>query len=256
MNCFQFRRLLLVEPRQLTPEQRAHRDECASCARLVRGVEQLEERLQKAALVPVPEGLAERVLLRHKIHSPNRWSTLALAERVLLGHKIHSPNRWGMLALAASLLVAVGVAFHFHEAPRQSDEMVSAQRLGENQHAMAAISYVLDHEPQLLRENRTGDPKVMRAALSKLGLSLPANIGSVRYLGKGLLPDGSTGEHIVLQTLFGHVTLILMPDVFLASRVVASDRNMQAVVSPSRSGCYILIAESSSTLKRIEAMLM
>ncbi len=235
MNCFQFRHLLLVEPRQLTPEQRAHRDECTSCAQLARSVEQIEERLQKAALVPVPEGLAERVLLRHKIPSPRRWN---------------------MLALAASLFIAVGVVFHFHEAPRRGDEMASAQHLGENQHAMAAISYVLDHEPQLLKENRAGDPQVMRAALTKLGMTLPANVDSVRYLGKGLLPDGSTGEHVVLQTPFGLVTLILMPDAFLVSRVVASYRSMQAVVVPSRGGCYALIAESSSTLKRIEAMLM
>ena len=186
-------------------------------------------------LVPVPEGLAERVLLRHKTHGPSRWSTLALA---------------------ASLLVAVGVAFYSHEVPRQGDEIVSAQLSGAHQHAVAAISYVLDHEPQLLKENRAGDPKVMHAALSELGLSLPANIGSVRYLGNSVLPDGSRGEHVVLQTPYGHVTLFLMPEVFLASRVAVSDRNRQAIVAPRRDGCYILIADSSQTLERVEAMLL
>ena len=234
MNCFQFRRLLLAEPRQITPEQKAHLAECGSCAQLVRGVEQLEERLAKAALVPVPEGLAERVLLRHKIRSPNRWGTLALA---------------------ASLLVAVGVAFYFNEVPRQGDEIVSAERLTTNHPAVAAIFYVRDHEPQLLRENRSGDPAVMHAALSKLGLSLPANIGSVRYLGKCPVPGG-TGEHIVLQTPFGHVTLILVPDQLFASRVVVSDRNLRALAAPTRSGSYILVADSAVTLKRVEAMLM
>ena len=235
MNCLEFRRLVLIEPRQTTAEQQAHIEGCARCAEFAQKVALDEAAIEKAMLVPVPEGLAERVLLRHGIRSPNRWGTLALA---------------------ASLLVAVGVAFYSHEAPRQGDEIVSAQLAGASRHAMAAISYVLDHEPQLLKENRAGDPKVMRAALSDLGLSLPANIGSVRYLGSSVLPDGSRGEHIVLQTPYGQATLILMPDQFLASRVAVSDRNRQALVAPRRQGCYLLIAESTQTLERVEAMLL
>jgi len=235
MNCLEFRRLVLIRPRQITAEQQAHLERCARCAEFAQSVAHDEAAIEQAMLVPVPEGLAERVLLRHRIRGPNRWSTLALA---------------------ASLLVAVGVAFYFHEAPRQGDEIVSAQRSGVNQRAVAAISYVLDREPQLLTENRAGDPKVMHAALSKLGLSLPANIGSVRYLGKSVLSDGATGEHIVLQTPYGHVTLILMPEDFLASRLVVSDRNLQALAAPRRDGCYLLIADSAQTLERVEAMLL
>ena len=235
MNCLEFRRLVLTAPRQITAEQQAHLDGCARCAEFAKSVAHDEAAIEQAMLVPVPEGLAERVLLRHGIRGPNRWATLALA---------------------ASLLVAVGVAFYSLEAPRQGDEIVSAQLLGAKQHAVAAISYVLDHEPQLLKENRAGDPKVMRAALSTLGLSLPANLGSVRYLGSSVLPDESRGEHIVLQTPYGHVTLILMPDEFLESRVAVSDRNLQALVAPRRGGCYLLIADSAQTLKRVEAMLL
>lgn len=235
MNCLEFRRLVLTAPRQITAEQQAHLERCAHCAEFAQNVAHDEAAIEQAMLVPVPEGLAERVLLRHGIRSPNRWGTLALA---------------------ASLLVAVGVAFYSHEAPRQGDEIASAQLAGASQHAMAAISYVLDHEPQLLKENRAGDPKVMRAALSELGLSLPANIGSVRYLGSSVLADGSRGEHIVLQTPYGQVTLILMPDQFLASRVAVSDRNLQALVAPRRQGCYLLIADSTQTLERVEAMLL
>ena len=235
MNCLEFRRLVLAAPRQITAEQEAHLERCARCAEFARSVAHDEAAIEQAMLVPVPEGLAARVLLRHGIRGPNRWSTLALA---------------------ASLLVAVGVAFHFHEVTRQGDEIVSAQRSGVNQRAVAAISYVLEREPQLLTENRAGDPKVMHAALSKLGLSLPANIGSVRYLGKSVLSDGATGEHIVLQTPYGHVTLILMPEDFLASRLVVSDRNLQALAAPRRDGCYLLIADSAQTLERVEAMLL
>jgi len=234
MNCLEFRRLVLIRPRLITAGRQAHPERCARCAGFAQSVAHDEAAIEQAMLVPVPEGLASRVLLRHGIRGPNRWSTLALA---------------------ASLLAAVGVAFYFHEAPRQGDEIVSAQRFTANYTAVAAISYVLDHESRLLKENRAGDPKVMHAALSKLGLSLPANIGSVRYLGKCPV-TGGIGEHVALETPLGHVTLILVPDQLFASRVVVSDRNLRAVAAPTRSGSYILIAESSSTLKRIEAMLM
>ena len=234
MNCLEFRRLLLAQPRQITSEQRAHMERCASCAEFARRVADDEEALEQAVLVPVPEGLAARVLLRHRLRSPNRWSTLALA---------------------ASLVIAAGAGFYFYAIPPQPDEIVNAQRLGANHPAVAAISYVLDHEPQLLKENRTGDPEVMRAALAKLGLSLPGNIGSVRYLGKCPV-EGGTGEHVVLETPFGHATLILVPDRLFASRVVVSDRNLRALSAPSRSGSYILIADSAQTLKRVEAMLI
>ena len=244
MNCLEFRRWVLTAPRRITAGQQAHLECCARCAEFAQSVAHDEAAIEQAMLVPVPEGLAERVLLRHGIRGPSRWSTLALTASL-------------PFALAASLLVAVGVAFYSHEAPRQSDEIVSAQLPGANQHAVAAISYVLDHEPRLLKENRARDPQVMRAALSELGLSLPANLGSVRYLGNGVLPDGSRGEHIVLQTPYGHVTLILMPDhQFFASRVTVSDRNLQALAASRRGGCYVLVADSAQTLKRVEEMLL
>ena len=270
MNCLEFRRLLLVQPRNITSEHRAHMERCSRCAEFAESVANDEDALEQALLVPVPDGLADRVLLRHSIRSPNRVANddealkqallvpvpEGLTDRVLLRHSMRSPNRWSTLALAASLIIATGVGFYFYEVPRPGYEIVSAQRSGANQRAVAAISYVLDREPQLLTENRAGDPKVMHAALSKLGLSLPANIGGVRYLGKSVLSDGATGEHIVLQTPYGHVTLILMPEDFLASRLVVSDRNLQALAAPRRQGCYLLVADSAQTLKRVEAMLL
>ena len=234
MNCLEFRRLLFVQPRHVTSEQRTHIGRCAACAEFARSVADDENALEQALLVPIPEGLADRVLLRHGLRSSQRWRPLALA---------------------ASLIIVAGAGLYIYEMPHQPDEIVSTQRLGTNHVAVAAISYVLDHEPQLLKENRNGDPQVMRSALLKLGLSLPANIGRVRYLGKCPV-EGGTGEHVVLETSLGHVTLILVPDRIFASRVAVSDRNLKAMAIPARSGGYILIADSAQTLKRVEAMLI
>ncbi len=135
------------------------------------------------------------------------------------------------------------------------------------------IAQSLDDDPSAVLEFwRKGGytfPVAMRSDETRAGfgpikgtptLFLIDRRGTVRLRRVGTLPDGALEAQIkallMLQTQNGHVTLILVPDQLFASRVVVSDRNLRAVAAPTRSGSYILIAESSSTLKRIEAMLM
>lgn len=77
----------------------------------------------------------------------------------------------------------------------------------------------------------------------------------MRYLGKCPVPGGA-GEHVVLQTELGRVTLILVPDHPLGPRVIVADRQMTALANPARSGGYILVADSLDRVKRIEKMLL
>lgn len=235
MNCFEFRRLILADPRQRTGEQEDHLAQCAACSQLAREMDGLEARVHDAVLVPVPEALAERVLLRHKVRRPAGF---------------------GVWALAASLVLALAVVVQFYRGPAGGgDRIVTAAALGENHQAVAAIAYVLDHEPQLLQENRAGDPAVMLGAFRQLGLKLPAKDVTVRYLGKCPVPEG-TGEHVVLRTAFGQVTLILVPNQPFATRVVVAYRNKAAVASPARTGGYIVVADTLKEITRLEKLMM
>ena len=160
-------------------------------------------------------------------------------------------------ALAASLVAAVGTgAYFYHRSTGLEEEQVlAAVSLSATHPAVAAITYVVDHEQRLLKEGRSGDPAAMRSALERLGLKLPADGVTVRYLGKCPVPDG-TGEHVVLQTALGRVTLILVPDHPLGPRVIVADRQMTALAKPARSGGYILVADSLDHVKQIEKILM
>ena len=199
-------------------------------------MESFEDSIHDAVLVAVPDGLAARVLLRHKVRQPARF---------------------GVLALAASLVLAVGVALQFHGGfSEEENQTAPAVARGEHHAAVAAISYVLDYEPRLLEENRAGDPAEMRQALMQLGLRLPASGVTVRYLGKcPVVPDG-TGEHIVLRTAHGQATLILAPSRPVASREVVTHRDRTAIISPARAGGYMLISDSQETIRSLEKMLM
>ncbi|MBX9813040.1 MAG: DUF3379 domain-containing protein [Burkholderiales bacterium] len=145
--------------------------------------------------------------------------------------------------------------FVFHLNYRTADEepqVVAAAALGSNHPAVAAINYVLDNEPKLLKENRTGDMAVLLAALEKMRMRLPADGTTVRYLGKCPVPNGE-GDHVVLQTPFGRVSLILVPDQLFASSVVVADRSMLALAAPTRSrnGSLILVADSVKTAQAL-----
>jgi hypothetical protein len=186
--------------------------------------------------VPVPEALAERVLLRRKVRNP------ALR----------------MWALAASLAAAISAGWLYYGVADIAEEpVVAAAAVGVAHPAVAAIAYIQEYEPQLLKEGRTGDPAVMRNALARLGLKLPASGVSVSYLGKCPVPVPSgSGEHLVLKTATGQATLILVPDDALGSRVAVGDRGMTAVASSRGSGGYILVSDSIDRITRVEKLLM
>ncbi|MBQ4855134.1 DUF3379 family protein [Rhodanobacter sp. B2A1Ga4] len=93
MDCLEFRRRLGAEPHVRDPEGLAHRDDCAACRAAWERAQSFEHALQGALDVPVPEGLAERVLLAQAT-----------------GQRQHAVRRHRVaLALAASLLLALGV---------------------------------------------------------------------------------------------------------------------------------------------------
>ncbi len=235
MNCFEFRRLILADPRRRTEEQSEHMAHCASCAALAKEIEGFDSAIHDAASVPVPDGLAERVLLRR---------TMSRSARA------------GMWALAASVVVAVGIGAYFYAGPGPEDEdlIVAAAQLGERHPAVAAINYVVDHESRLLRETPVLDTAVVRQALAHLGLKLPDSV-SMRYLGNCPVPGG-VGEHVVLETAFGHVTLILVPNQPIAPRVIVADRKMTALAAPVRTGGYILVTDSLDKVRQAERLLL
>jgi hypothetical protein len=234
MNCLEFRRLLLVHPRVLTPEQESHAAECVQCARAAAEAAALDMKRAQTVFVPVPD---------------------ALADRLVLGVKAGRPVRYGVWAMAAALLLGVVLGAQLYRTYETTTaEVAQAAALPRDHPAVAAISFVLDHEPRLLAENRSGDMGVMRASFRRLGLKEPPAGTMIRYLGKCPVPGG-TGDHVVLTTAQGQVTLILVPDYPLGARVMVADRNMTALANPSGSGGYIVIAHSAQTVRQIEQML-
>lgn len=93
MDCLEFRRILASTPRSDDPDFVAHRRECAACAAAWERAQRFEHDLDRALQVPVPEGLADRILLAQATGRRRRFTR---------GRRV-------ALSLAASVLVALGI---------------------------------------------------------------------------------------------------------------------------------------------------
>lgn len=230
MNCLGSRRSLLAAPRARTPEQATHLAECGDCARFASRLDELDGQIADAALIPVPDALAERVL-RARTRPPLRWH-YAAAAAVLLASAVAIawPTLWDTASFPSPLTA-----------------------VGPTHPGVTAIAVVVEQEPAYLDEAHGVDFAAMEEALKRLGLTLKKDGVRVDYAGKCYMADAEC-QHLVLDTPDGHVSVILTPDHPVGQRALVVDRRMTALVSPVGSGGYIVVAGSSRIAKRTEKL--
>lgn len=218
MDCLEFRRAALADPRRLPATAAAHTQGCPACrVYLERSLED-EARLVDALRVAVPQGFEERLLAR-------------FARPRLIRH----------IAIAAGILIVAGIAV-FLAAPRPDPV------------ALAGIDFVVFEEAQSIVEAKPMEMAVAAAAARKMGLSLSARLGEIRYI--CLYPfAGGAAHHLVVKTPLGKVTLLLIPGRERASRAAASARGLEAAVLPAAVGTVAIIADSPQSVRRTESLL-
>ena len=219
MSCLEFRRVTLADPRRLDAEATAHVEQCTACRDfLVRSLE-TEAALSAALRVNVPEGLRERLLDRTA--------------------RVRRPLGW--LALAASVVLAVAIAVAV--AWTRNDAL-----------ALAGIDFVVYEEAQAIADAKPTDLAVLTRVATEMGVSLPEQLGELRYMGTCPFA-GATAHHVLVRTPLGKVTLLLIPERPLASRAVASAHGFEAAVVPARGGSFALIGDSGRSVLRAETLL-
>lgn len=230
MTCLACRRLLLASPRENETALHEHLEHCVECARLARNVQAFDRRISRAMRLPVPDGLAERILLP-------RLTT----------------RRWHYGAAAAALIAAIAVGAMAPALLEAEEPALAAAAVGPFHPAVEAIAMVVEQEPALLKEGRVGDPRVLERKLKELGLELKTSNISIRYIGKCHL-RGNDCDHLVLVTPEGHASVILMGEEYASKRVLVADRRMTALLSPAPAGAYIVVAESPKAVKRAQKL--
>ena len=220
MNCLEFHRAKLGDPHRLPPAAQAHAAECAACAAFARSVDEGERELERALATAVPEGLADRVLLR-----------------------VHSGRRaWTVWALAASLLLAAALGA-YHLLPKDQPEL----------YARLAIEHVV-MEPESFTTVRSADAQAFRAVVQEFGATLKELPGKIRYI--KLCPvESGYGWHVVFETPEGLATLILVPGKQLPEVQTASTAGWNALARPVHGGYYAIVTPSAAATSNFDKMI-
>lgn len=185
--------------------------------------------MEDAANVPVPEGLDERILLAR----PEPW----------VGHKLAAA------ALGVLLVFVTGNVTDKPPAPR------ALYAVTQGHPALDAIAEVSAEGNPLPLDALEPDSAALDRGLERLGLELTSS-QAARHVGKCHIEGAHACEHVVLSTADGHANLMLVPDFPFADRIVVSDRRMVALVNPAGTGGYIVVANSASTARRMERLLV
>lgn len=230
MNCLEFRRLTLADPHHPGPAALDHEAACPACARFYLDLRQQEEALYQALSITVPDGLADRILLGAQPRFLARFTPVGV---------------W-LPALAATLVLALGLTFML---PRgMSPETLAA----------GVIDHVI-HEPEVLAADEPIPQVKLARAFERGGgefLREPGEAGiQASYAGRCPLPGGGTGEHIVLKTPQGKVTLILMPGKPVTDALRLFKAGLAVSVLPAGEGSLALVAESDALVRGTEANL-
>jgi hypothetical protein len=223
MNCLAFRRQLAVDPG--TPHEvfRAHRDACAGCAEAYARAATFEQSLRSALAVPVPEGLAERVLLRQT------------TDQRVEARKA-SPG-WLALAAAVVLSLAAGALGYHDLAPRDLGAMSIAH---------------LPHEPQALTARGDVPADQVRQAFARYQVALAAAPQPVSYVHN--CPVGANhAVHMVVQRDEGPVTVLYYADRKEPQRSEFRRDGMAGRAVPMAQGTLVLLASQERSFDALEA---
>lgn len=225
MNCMEFRRMLLTDPRSSEPAFIEHRSHCPECAEAAARSARFERRLAEAVNVEVPENLASRILLKQSFEPQPRpawWRSARL------------------LALAASLLLMVGVAalgWQSYRAQQQlADEFVA----------------LVNGAPYALSATRAVSGSEISATLEPTGLDLAGTIGDVTFAGRCIIRDKLSG-HLVVKGDTAPVTVFLMTDRLVENRTRIRTAQYSGIVLPQGSGTIAIVGAPGEMLDDVEA---
>lgn len=212
MTCLEARRELQADPARPSAALRAHLADCESCAAAARRARALDERLAEALRVPVPDGLADRLLLAQTTRARHRFQRSAFA-------------------LAATVVLSLTAALAWQFGVRPVNE------------ARALETYVVEHirsEPQAFEAAEPVPREAVVSLLAEYGLELAGTVDDITFLARCPTPSG-TGLHFVVRTDRGPVTAIYMPGQRVDGRIAVNDVGLSGYVMPFRSGALALV---------------
>jgi len=226
MNFSEFKRLLGAEPRSGDPEFQRARHSSPEFEELAADAERFEKKIERATLIPAPDGLMEDIMA----------ITRQPSEPV-------KSRGWWPMALAASVLLAVGAAGLTWNMNRGWDSVED----------YLVYHYRHDGEKVMARADG-GTASDVQAILSRLDVqaspSLADIVGVIKYCPT---PDGN-GVHMILNTETGPVTVIYMPQTNVTDGEMLTFDNVEAVLVELQSGSAAIIGPDKQLISSLSGI--
>jgi len=221
MTEFEARRELLTDPRRISPELAQAMAADPRLAALREELLATDDRLRRVLTeAPVPEGLAERVVLRSRYAARSRWSL-------------------GLAAAVAAL--AIGVPSYLRIAAYD----------GELARDRAMIEHVAENEGEAEDDGRI-EPAAFRASLARIGVAVPAPRWRVRHLANCVIA-GIESRHFVVEGPGGPISYVILPGAGAGGSERMLERDGLHALFVQRAGATIgVFAEGSATREQLE----
>lgn len=220
MNCIDVHRKLTTDANDLSDAVSSHLEECPSCAKFLESIRGFDKSLHSAANINIPEGLAERILLKQSF---------------VQQHQERS-NRYRFIAVAASLLLVLGVSFNIGTISNVLDKNLSLEEV--------AINHVID-ELGHFDENKNIQLAKLNKVLQPFNIKLNNSIGTVRYAGTCPIRN-SRGVHLVIENNNETATLLVMPGEYIKERKSHTKGQFTTTIIPAQNGSIAIVTKTET----------
>ncbi|WP_158678933.1 DUF3379 family protein [Pseudoalteromonas sp. T1lg75] len=230
MDELEFRRRLLAQPHDKDKALLEYAQQSPERLALVNELKSFDKELQQAMQVPVPESLADKIILRQSMSDDGSDVCVPMPRSV---------KRPWYLALAASIAIVFSVALYQLNSPTLT--------IGE--HALAHVY----HEIDSLESQDRLDMATVNARLSELGGQLSALPGEVTYA-RFCRFKGQKSLHLVFESDFGPMTVFIVPtnNEYLGDNYF-SDQRFAGRVSHFPQGDAILVAAAKAPIDEYQS---
>ncbi|WP_330960748.1 DUF3379 domain-containing protein [Photobacterium sp. 53610] len=224
MDDLEFRRRILADPSDNSPDMCAAKNSSIANRKLHDELQQLDSKLAAAMKVDVPEDLADRILFRQSGQGYQ-------AEKKVRRH----------LAIAASVAFLCGLFIG-----QFSDRIMPASSPDIGQ---IALKHIYNEAPFVDQIDEGVSLKQVNAKLKPFGpkfSTLPSHVYYLNHCGF----DGGDALHMVMEGQSGKVTVFVVPK---PSRAMENfeDKNMRGVVIPSQEASLIVVGNKGENVMPI-----
>jgi len=225
MDELEFRRQLYTNPRNRSEAllQEARRNN--KNKKLYDDMQQLENKLEQALNVDVPDGLAERLMLRQSFDDSRQ--------------QYRRKSRW-QIAIAASIAFALGLSTSLFHWQQQAADM-----------GQLALQHVYEEMPYTSGVDEQPSLQTINAKLARYGASFEQLPGKVVYVNHCAYA-GSPALHMVMKGKMGsNINVFVVPKSTELKTVQSfSDKTLHGMVEPLANASLVVVGEMKEPIEK------